>query len=359
MTKAIIEKVTRKSGIKYKARVRCELSNKKRFEKSKTFDKKTSAQKWAKEFIKSLEIDGIPNEKTHSSILIGDLITLYLNDPFTSRDLGRSKRAVLQRLRSYDIALIDANRLSANHIVEHCKTRLQEPSKPLPQTVYHDVTYLRSVINVAGPMFGYSANLRAHEEAIPTLVTYGLIGRSDRRDRRPTQEELRKMEKGLEKRQNHRAAHIPLVDIFHISILTCMRLSEICRVTWNDLDMASSTLTIRDRKDPRIKKGNDSTIPLCEKALSIINKQKRTENEERIFPFKSTSIGAAWQRVCKEQQIYDLHYHDLRAEGACQLFESGLSIVEVSKITGHRDINILNNVYLRLGVETLHSQRNN
>nr|WP_277753883.1 tyrosine-type recombinase/integrase [Vibrio harveyi] len=57
--------------------------------------------------------------------------------------------------------------------------------------------------------------------------------------------------------------------------------------------------------------------------------------------------------------MYDLHYHDLRAEGACQLFESGLSIVEVSKITGHRDINILNNVYLRLGVETLHSQRNN
>lgn len=355
MTKAIIEKVTRKSGIKYKARVRCELPNKKRFEKSKTFDKKTSAQKWAKEFIKSLEIDGIPYEKARPNILIGDLITLYLNDPFTSRELGRSKRAVLQRLRSYDIALIDADRLTANHIVEHCKTRLQEPTKPLPQTVYHDVTYLRSVINVAGPMFGYSANLRAHEEAIPTLVTYGLIGRSDRRERRPTQEELRKMEEGLQKRQNHRAANIPLVDIFHISILTCMRLGEICRVTWNDLDIAASTLIIRDRKDPRIKKGNNCTIPLCKKAVSIIKKQKRFEDEERIFPFKSESIGAAWQRVCKEQKIDDLHYHDLRAEGACQLFEQGLNIVEVSKITGHRDINILNNVYLRLGVKALHS----
>lgn len=355
MARVIIEKVKRKNGIKYKARVRCELPSKKRFEKSKTFDRKTHAQKWAKEFIKQLDSDGAPSEVSNTTILIGDLISLYLNDPFTSRGIGRSKRSVLQRLRSYEIALVEANKLTANHIVQHCKTRLGEPTEPLPQTIYHDVTYLRSVINVAGPMFGYEANLRAHEEAIPTLINYGLIGRSFSRERRPTLEELTKMEEGLRKRQNHRAAIIPLVDIFHVSILTCMRLGEICRVTWGDFDISKSTLKIRDRKDPRIKKGNHCTIPLCEKSLAIIKQQTRTQGEERIFPFKPQSISAAWQRVCKEQGIKDLHYHDLRAEGACRLFERGLNIVEVSKITGHRDINILNNVYLRLGVKALHS----
>ena len=354
MTTINIEKIQRNTGTKYKARIREIRNNKRIFEKSKTFDKKSQAVKWAKEIIKEIEVNGIPNiEASKKTILIGDLITLYLNDNITSRGLGRSKTAVLRRLRSYDIALVQADQLTATHLVKHCRERLNEPTAPLPQTIYQDITYLRSVINVAGPMFGYKANIHAHNEAIPTLVHYGLIGRSNKRERRPTKVELTLAEEGLRKRQGHRSSSIPLVDIFHISILTCMRLGEITRVTWSDLNLEASTLTIRDRKDPRNKRGNHCTIPLFPEALKIIQQQPKTD--ERIFPFNSTSISAAWQRMCKAQGLVDLHYHDLRAEGACQLFERGLNIVEISKITGHRDINVLNNIYLRVGIAKLHT----
>jgi integrase len=353
MSSIHIEKIQQKTGIKYKARVRASRHNKRVFEKSKTFNKKNLALKWAKEITKELNDNGIPFiDMPKKSILLGDLITLYLNDVITSKNIGRSKASVLRRLRSYDIALIQADELTAIHLVKHCRDRLNEPTAPLPQTVYQDITYLRSVINVAGPMFGYKANIHAHNEAIPTLVKYGLIGRSNKRDRRPTKEELIIAEEGLRKRQSHRASYIPLVDIFHISIFTCMRLGEITRVTWSDLNSEASTLTIRDRKDPRNKKGNNCTIPLFPEALRIIKQQPNID--ERIFPYQSTSIGAAWQRMCKEQSLIDLHYHDLRAEGACQLFEKGLNIVEISKITGHRDINVLNNIYLRIGITELH-----
>ncbi|HCZ9307538.1 MULTISPECIES: site-specific integrase [Vibrio] len=348
-----IEKVQRKTGIKYKARVRASRHNKRVFEKSKTFEKKALALAWAKQVVQDLNENGIPSiDIPKKSILIGDLITLYLEDQITSKNLGRSKTAVLRRLRSYDIALVEADQLTATHLVRHCRERLNEPTAPLPQTVYQDVTYLRSVINVAGPIFGYKANIHAHNEAIPTLVKYGLIGRSDKRDRRPTKDELIIAEEGLRKRQNHRASHIPLVDIFHISILTCMRLGEITRITWGDLNVGDRTLTIRDRKDPRNQKGNHSTIPLFPEALKVIQRQPKID--ERIFPYNSKSVSAAWQRMCREQGIIDLHYHDLRAEGACQLFERGLNIVEISKITGHRDINVLNNIYLRVGVSNAH-----
>jgi len=203
-------------------------------------------------------------------------------------------------------------------------------------------------------MFGYDANIHAHNAAIPTLVKYELIGRSDKRDRRPTAQELELAEDGLRVRQSHRASHIPLVDIFHISISTCMRLGEITRITWDDFDENAATLTIRDRKDPRNKKGNHCTIPLFPEAITIIKKQSQAS--DKIFPYNAQSIGAAWQRVCQEQGINDLHYHDLRAEGACRLFERGLNIVEISKITGHRDINVLNNIYLRVGVADLHKR---
>lgn len=358
MATVTIEKVIGKKATRYKARVRLTDHGKKLFEKSKTLDTEQQAKIWAKNLVCQLDTEGIPVEQPKDkTILIGDLITIYLNDPITSSDLGRSKFAVLSRLRAYDIALVRADHLTANDLVTHCRIRKDEATTPSPQTVYHDITYLKSVIDVAGPMFGYSANTNAHGEAIPTLVRYGLIGRSQRRERRPTKEELHIMEEGLRRRQSHRAAHIPLVDIFHLSIYTCMRLGEITRITWNDLDIESSTLTIRNRKDPRNKQGNDCTIPLFSEAKEILVRQPKVD--ARIFPVKKESIGAAWQRVCKEEGIEDLRYHDLRAEGACQLFERGLNIVEVSKITGHRDINVLNNVYLRLGVKDLHSSQFN
>lgn len=353
MATIAIEKVVGKKAVKYKARVRITSRGKRLFEQSKTHPTEKAAKKWAAELAVQLEKEGLPTEKPkNKTILIGDLITEYLNDPITSADIGRSKFAVLSRLRAYEIALVSADLLTANDLVNHCRTRKEESTQPLPQTIYHDITYLKSVIDVAGPMFGYTANTNAHGEAIPTLVRYGLIGRSQRRERRPTKEELQIMEEGLKRRQSHRAAHIPLVDIFHLSIYTCMRLGEITSITWNDLDIDSSTLTIRNRKDPRNKLGNDCTIPLFSEAKEILIRQPKVD--ARIFPVKKESIGAAWQRVCREEGIENLRYHDLRAEGACQLFERGLNIVEVSKITGHKDINVLNNVYLRLGVEHLH-----
>ncbi|MFA0026583.1 tyrosine-type recombinase/integrase, partial [Vibrio sp. 10N.261.49.A5] len=86
----------------------------------------------------------------------------------------------------------------------------------------------------------------------------------------------------------------------------------------------------------------------------IILRQPRVN--DLIFPVESRSITAAWQRVAKANGIDDLRYHDLRAEAACRLFERGLDVVQISKITGHRDINVLNNIYLRLGVEAMHNR---
>ncbi|GHA05366.1 site-specific integrase [Oceanisphaera arctica] len=350
-----IEKVTGKKAVKYKARVRVMSRGQKLFEQSKTVATEKGAKAWARALAHQLETEGLPQPEVEArTILIGDLITLYLTDDVTSVTLGRSKYAVLSRLRAYDIALIRADKLTAHDLVNHCRIRQAEPTRPLPQTIYQDITYIRSVIDVAQPIFGYEANTRAHDDAIPALVKYGLIGRSQRRERRPTPDELNIMEQGLQRRQSHRAAHIPLVDIFHISILTCMRLGEITRITWDDLNENDRTITIRNRKDPRNRIGNHCTIPLLPDALEIMLRQPKTDEENRIFPYNSQSISAAWQRVCKEEGIQDLHYHDLRAEGACQLFERGLNIVEVSKITGHKDINVLNNVYLRVGVQSLH-----
>lgn len=77
---------------------------------------------------------------------------------------------------------------------------------------------------------------------------------------------------------------------------------------------------------------------------------------ERIFPYNARSVTAGFQRVRNELGIDDLRYHDLRREGASRLFEKGYSIEEVAQVTGHRNLNVLWQVYTQINPNLLHSK---
>jgi integrase len=139
-----------------------------------------------------------------------------------------------------------------------------------------------------------------------------------------------------------------------------MRQEEICRVTWSDLNVRTRMLTIRDRKDPRAKEGNDQRIPLLSvsgyDALALVEEQRafRANDSDRIFPVNHKSVSNVFTRACRELQIEDLHFHDLRHEGASRLFEAGFSIEQVALVTGHKDWKMLRR-YTHLRPESLHS----
>ncbi len=82
-----------------------------------------------------------------------------------------------------------------------------------------------------------------------------------------------------------------------------MRQDEICRVEWSDVNARTRTLLIRDRKDPRQKKGNHQAIPLLAvsgyDAWAILEEQRRETGAEvgRIFPYNGRSVGTAFRRA--------------------------------------------------------------
>ncbi len=90
----------------------------------------------------------------------------------------------------------------------------------------------------------------------------------------------------------------------------------------------------------------------------IIHRESKTfrNKEELIFSYNSRSVSAGFQRVRNELGIEDLRYHDLRREGASRLFEKGYSIEEVAQVTGHRNLNILWQVYTQLFPHKLHNK---
>ncbi len=199
---------------------------------------------------------------------------------------GRTKQYVIKMLRDCYIAKVQTNRLTTADLIEHCKNRKGAGAQPA--TIYHDVAYLRSVMKKANPVFNIEVNYAVFEEAVPVLIDMKLVGKSQRRTRRPTEVVLDKLKQGPLERENFRPngpTRIPFLDILDFSILTCMRIGEVCALRWEDLNEENKTVIVRDRKDPRKKEGNHMIVPLLGDSMDIVMRQER--KGERIFPYNS------------------------------------------------------------------------
>ncbi len=118
--------------------------------------------------------------------------------------------------------------------------------------------------------------------------------------------------------------------------------------------MSKKTITVRNRKDPRKKQGNYMLVPLLGESFDLAMRQPH--DSDLIFPYNSRSVTAGFQRVRNSLGMEDLRYHDLRREGASRLFEKGYSIEEVAQVTGHKNLNILWQVYTQLSPYKLHDK---
>lgn len=333
---------------RYLCLVRVKDSGKVVYSESKTFGKEATAKAWGKKRVAHIEEHGYTDGG--NMVSLRELIEKLLKDPHV--ELKRTKKKVLEMLSDCDLAKLLLSDIKPHHIVNHCKLRRESGAKPT--TVSHDVSYLRWSLKAAKPQYGYDVTDQCVVDAYPSLHDLNLIGKSERRTRRPTSDELDKLRDGLKGREAHRENKIPYIDILDTSILTCMRIGEVCSILWDDLDEDQKAVLVRDRKDPRKKAGNHMLVPLLGGAWDIIKKQPKVD--VRIFPFNPRSVSVGFQRVRNKLGIKDLRYHDMRREGASRLFELGYTIDEVAQVTGHRNINTLWQIYTELFPKRLHDK---
>ncbi|MET4693634.1 tyrosine-type recombinase/integrase [Endozoicomonas lisbonensis] len=351
-----IEKRTKKNGdTRYRCMVRVKKNGQIIHQESKTFSKKSQAKAYGKKRVNELEDTDYLKKVQHRKHFpqqgtVASLIQRYIDELYPVKPWGRSKQYSLDLLLNSDLAKKDIYSLKASDIIDHCQ--LRQKGGTGPATVSQDISYLRSVLSLAKPSWNIEVTAACIDEATPFLRKHGLIAHSKARSRRPNEKELYDIRAALEKRQLKPQSTIPLVDIFEFSIFSCMRVGEVCRILWEDIDYIKKTVVIRDRKDPRHKAGNDQTVALLGPAWDIVIKQAKTDC--RIFPHNSNSVSAAFQRCRNKLNIHDLRYHDLRREGASRLFELGYKIEEVASVTGHRDLSTLWKIYTAIDTDSLH-----
>jgi integrase len=323
---------------------------------SETFLRRDDARRWAIEAERQIDRGEAPNESRIARLkTFGELIDLHIDDMCAvGKAPLRSKAATLELLKR-QLGKCTMASLDRERLIRFGRDHATQGAGPV--TLGIDIGTIKHILSHAAAVHGLPVKVEPVDLARIALKRLGLVGKGEERDRRPTQDELDRL---IEHFDGNPRQIIPIGRIIRFAVATAMRQEEICTVRWSDVEARARMLLIRDRKDPRHKKGNNQRIPLFAAsgydAWVILEEQRaiRSNDDDRIFPFNGRSVGTAFRRGCTELKIEDLHFHDLRHEGTSRLFEAGFTIEQVALVTGHKDWKMLKR-YTHLKPDALHA----
>lgn len=318
--------------ISYTAQIRITRGGQVAHSEAQTFDRRPAAAAWIKKREKELQAPGAIERHRASAFTLGMAIDRYFEE--SEREIGKTKKQVLRTIRADDVAELPCDRLDAPRIVEYLRSL-----ETKPQTRGNYASHLAAVFAIAKPAWGYPLDPEEMQSALIVARRLGLIGKSKKRERRPTLDELDKILTHFVERRRRVPQAMPMDRVILFALFSARRQEEIVTIRRSDYEPQHSRILVRDMKNPEEKIGNHVWVDLPPEAMAIIDAMPVRKPE--IFPYSTDAISANFTRACKLLGIEDLRFHDLRHEGISRLFEMGWSIPRVAAVSGHRSWNSL------------------
>jgi len=322
---SIIER-PRKDGSKaFTAQIVIKKDGKIVHREAETFDRRQAANAWIVKREAELKRPGGLERKEDPTL--SAVIDRYIAES-NNAVLG-TKAQVLKTIKNSDLGELKCSDITSNTLVSFARELTKNVE---PQTCGNYFSHLSNVFTVAKPAWGYPLSRGAFEDAVTVLKKLGLIRKGIERTRRPTLDELDRLMEHFGLIKDHRPSSIPMQKIVAFALFSTRRQEEITLLKWIDHD--NDRILVRDMKHPGDKIGNNVYCELPPEALAVIRSMPKVA--EKIFPFTTDAISAAFTRACRFLGIEDLRFHDLRHEGISRLFEMGRTIPQVAAVSGHR-----------------------
>jgi integrase len=127
-----------------------------------------------------------------------------------------------------------------------------------------------------------------------------------------------------------------------LSLTTGARQGEVMNLRWGQIDFKRKVITLE-----KTKNGDKRALGLVGEALVLLQKRAKVRNlkDDRVFPPTERAKKAdcldlrqPWEAALKEAGVTDFHWHDMRHTAASYLAMSGVSLVEIAKMLGHRTL---------------------
>lgn len=289
--------------------------------RNKTLPTKAEALVWGREQEALIDKRQLPVcEAQLKTTSLGQLMEQYRSMVTPNKRSADTERLRLGRMMNDPVMATVLIDLKPGNFATYRDRRLAEVK---PGTVRRELYLFANAIDIATKEWAFP--FRSNPVRLISLPIA-----NDARDRRLEKGEVEALKNALATSRNPYIA--PIVEL---AIETGLRRREVLELTWSNIDTTRRVALI-----PQTKTGQPRTIPLTDRALSLLADIQRG-NGDQLFPITLNAFKQAWKRVQKRSGLEDLRFHDLRHEALSRFCELGLSVPELSVISGHKDPRML------------------
>ncbi|MBU2843826.1 site-specific integrase [Acidithiobacillus thiooxidans] len=299
---------------------------------SKVFRNKADAQAWAS-MVEGEMVRGLWRDRSQSeSTTLKECLERYLTEVTPHKKTPHPEQMRLRQWMKRPIACSFISAVRGMDVAEAVKAMEREGKSA--NTIRLHLAVLSHLFKVAKTEWGMEALTNPVQAIRKPKLPQG-------RDRRLEGNEEDRL---LEACRNDDNPH--LYSLVQFAIETAMRRGELCRLTWENINLSRRVALLPDTKN-----GSKRLVPLSTAALKVLNALPH-RLEGPVWETKPDTITQSFARCCKRAHIEDLCFHDLRHEATSRLFEKGLHPMQVSAITGHKTLQMLKR-YTHLKAEDL------
>lgn len=287
--------------------------------RSKTFRSKADAKTWA-----AAEELRLESGDVDSSITLGEVFDRYARE-VSDKKRGAHWEIVRLNLLSRDkLAKVRMRDLKNTDLSDWRDRRLRDVA---PASVLREKQLISAVLTTARRDWGLISHNPVQQVQWPS--------KPRPRSRVPTPAEIeaiRAIAGGVDTMTGRTFV------AFLFACETAMRLGEVARIERDHIKG-------RVVHVPLTKNGEPRDVPLSTEALRLLDTLPGG-----VFNVSAASMSTLWRKLCKRAKVKDLRFHDSRRFAASKMAKV-LSPMQLAKVTGHKDLNLLLNVYYKEDIE--------
>lgn len=311
----------------------------KHVKETRTFTTKVDAEVWAREVESQIDRNVYLSSKVAQTTTFAQVCDRY------RREILPSKKGFAQdvsRLHIVRLALgnLPLAAITGTHLSDYRDDRLNAVGN---QSVIHELNLINRVFK--------SCLLDWH---IHLPIGIPLVRKPVKPDGRERDLDDGEIEAILDASESNE-----LSGIVRLALETAMRREELTRLTWSRIDFNKRVFKLLNSE---AKNGTGRGIPLSAAAIDLLQSLPR-RIDGRVFSLKKDSITQAFSRALNRARasyledcvinevepnttwLIDIHFHDLRHAAILRLSTKVPNIIELSAITGHKDLQSLKRYY--------------
>jgi integrase len=291
--------------------------------RAKSFDKRADAERWARDLEAEADRSGwVADTRAAEKTTLGELLTRYAHQVTPTKRGAVSEKARINSIVRCPIAHRTLAKLNSSDLATYRDERLKCVA---PATVVRELSTVSHALDIATREWG----LWLPRNPVK-LIRRPSIPRG--RTRRLRDDEEQRLLGACDR------GRTPLLrPLIILAIETAMRRGELLDLSWQHIDFDLKVAHL-----PCTKNGDSRDVPLSRRAIQMLHELRADGVKgERVFPMTGNAVRLAFEHLRVRARMSDFRFHDLRHEAISRLFEKGLSIVEVSSISGHREFKML------------------